>query len=646
MFEFSRFPSTISCDKTFSSCDESFESCEKTFESRSETFSQRLKTFSKGLKTYSKCPAAAFSALLFVILLVSSCTQLRKPTPEPYFSQTSPPAAQEFRWSNGQLPKSIDPATASAPPETDLVRAVYEGLTDLDPKTLEAVPGAAESWASSEDLKTWTFKIRKDAKWTNGNSVTAQDFVFAWRRLAGMGERAAHSGLLNNITGYYPSAAKRRAVERADDFLLESLDRQTAPSAPADNSNQPTATPSPAPNSAAVNETLSPDIVEVPPPSGLGVTATAADTLKISLKFPDKDFPKLVANPIFRPVYDDGRVGGSKLDQTVVTNGAFKIAASSDSEIELVRSGNYWGNKEVKLETIRFIRFETPEKALDAYRAGEIDAVSNADFSPAALKLLEPYDDFRRATHSALNLYEFNRKKPPFDDRRVREALAIGIERERLTDGQLEGSTRPAFRFTPFVSEASASLLQDPAHARELLADAGYAEGVGIPVIRLLVNRNDAQQRIARAVAKMWKENLNLETEIIVKAGEEFEAARDAGEYDLIRRGVVLPTSDEMANILTIFGLPEERNAAAKPMQPSPTPVPEASLGAEKPKSEVIVTENEALLDFWAIPLYFPTSYSLVKPYVLGFDVNSLDAPSLRVVSMNRNWQPQNAATE
>jgi oligopeptide transport system substrate-binding protein len=585
--------------------------------------------------------------VLVASFLLSSCTQLRRPTPEPYFARTAPPHEQEFRWSNGQLPKSLDPAAASAPPETDLVRAVYEGLTDLDPKTLEAVPGAAVSWASDPEYRTWTFKLRKDAKWTNGTAVTAQDFVFAWRRLASMGDRAAHSGLLNNIKGYYPKATPAHSGETVRDFLLESLDRQTASTPPEGNANlvEPTSSPSAAPV-GEVHEDVSPDVVEVPAPSGLGVTAVAADTLKISLKFSDKDLPKLVANPIFRPVYDDGRAKASNLDQTVITNGAFKVAAANKDEIRLVRSDSYWGRDSVKLNIIRFIRFETSENALDAYRAGQVDAVSNADFSPAALKLLEPYEDFRRATHSALNLYQINIRKPPFDDRRVREALAIGIERERLTEGQLEGSTRPAFRFTPFVGEASAALAQDEDRAKDLLADAGFPDGSGFPVIRLVVNRNDAQQRIARAVAKMWKENLNLETEIIVKNAGEFDAARISDDYDVIRRGVVLPTSDEMANVLTIFGIPEERKDDRE-AQPAPASSPLTAADGEPQATPVsAVTENAALLDYWAIPLYFPTSYSLVKPYVVGFDVNSLDAPSLRSVSVDRNWQPRTDVAE
>src|SRR5688500_9924264 len=119
----------------------------------------------------------------------SSCTELKRPEPNPYLSETQPPPKQEFRWANGGMPKSLDPARAFAAPETDVVRAIYEGLTEVDSKTLEAIPGVAEKWSVSADGKTWTFTLREDAKWSNGKAVTANDFVRSWNRLLDLGDR-------------------------------------------------------------------------------------------------------------------------------------------------------------------------------------------------------------------------------------------------------------------------------------------------------------------------------------------------------------------------------------------------------------------------------------------------------------------------
>ena len=329
---------------------------------------------------------------------------------------------------------------------------------------------------------------------------------------------------------------------------------------------------------------------------------------------------------------------------------------------------------------MRFVPHESAEKALEAYRAGELDAVTNADFEPLALKLLTPFDDFERTTHSAINFYEFNLQKPPFNDPYVREALAISIEREQLTQDEMEGATEPAFSFLPFDEENENKLTQDKEKGKKLLAEAGFPDGRNFPTVRLVVNRNNIQQKIANSVAKMWKENLNITTEVIVKESEEVAEAKKTNDFDMIRRNAVLPTTDETANMLAIFPpkkevrikdlekkqSPDEKNNSEKKIKPETSPSGQNSLfeiptfntlvreDNEKTvmvehldeNSQAILTEDQAISELPAIPLYFPTSYSLVKPYILGFEMNSLDAPSLKTVRIDVNWQPKKANGE
>lgn len=596
--------------------------------------------------------AFSFASLLFFSL---SCTQLEKPEPEPFFAQTAPPKAQEFRWSNGRLPKSFDPALASAPPETDVVRAIYEGLTETDPATLKETAGVAESWSSSDDFKVWTFKLRKNAKWSNGKAVTANDFVRGWKRLIKLGDKAAHRHLLSNIAGV-PRTSGEIPVssETAEQFLRSNSNAssdQLVPGPPVQR-----VTPDPA-NTTSVPLPFEPGPSRTPngtiEPIPLGVVAEDALTLKITLVFPDKEFPRLVANPIFRPIFSNGEeFMGKELNPTFVTNGPFRLAKVESERLILERSENYWNRENVKLEKVHIVATETSEKALSAYRAGELDAITNAEFSPLVLKLLTPYEDFRKTTHSALNFYEVNSAKAPFADRRVREALSNAIERDRLTEGEMEGQTRPALSFLPYATVTKRKLTQDKEKAKTLLDEAGFPEASGFPVIKLLVNRNDIQQRIARSVARMWKQNLNVETEIVVRDTAELERMRKAGEFDLVRRGVVFPTSDETANFMAMFEIKPDAVpvTASQPDQKPPTgpsaaePLPKIPAGETKPgvpTETAILTEDEAIYELHAIPLYFPTSYSLVKPYVSGFDMNSLDAIALSKVSINSEWQPK-----
>ncbi|MGI9054547.1 MAG: peptide ABC transporter substrate-binding protein [Pyrinomonadaceae bacterium] len=617
--------------------------------------------------------------LIVFSFFLLSCSELEKPKTEPFFADAPPPAKKEFRWSNGKMPKSFDPALASAPPETDIVRAVFDGLTDTDSKNLQAVPAVAEKWESSGDFRTWTFYLRKEAKWSNGETVKAEDFVRSWKRLAEMGDKVPHYRFLTNIVGIRKPETENKNPA-SENREIDSVSRKAASQNLPFTKTQPNGNSSanPAANSRIIEEKKTESKKDEPK---FGVEAVDGFALKVSLIKPDKQFPALVANPIFRPIYGDGKnLEGENLNADIVTNGAFRIFSIGQDGITLDRSEHYWNRDAVELERVRFVPQESAEKALEAYRAGELDAVTNADFEPLALKLLTPFDDFERTTHSAINFYEFNLQKPPFNDPYVREALAISIEREQLTQDEMEGATEPAFSFLPFDEETEPKLTQDKEKGKKLLAAAGFPDGQNFPPIQLVVNRNNIQQKIANSVAKMWKENLNVKTDIIVKESDEIAELKKTNNFDMIRRNAVLPTTDETANMLAIFPpkkevkekdlekkpTADEKNNSEKKLKPETSPSGQNSL-LEIPtfntlvredtdktvlvehldeNSLAILTEYQAISELPAIPLYFPTSYSLVKPYILGFEMNSLDAPSLKTVRIDVNWQPKKANGE
>ncbi len=245
----------------------------------------------------------------------------------------------------------------------------------------------------------------------------------------------------------------------------------------------------------------------------------------------------------------------------VVSNGAFSLARTESERVLLERAKHYWDRDQVTLDQVEFVGAKDAESALAAYQAGEVDAVTNAAFEPLAIKLLTPYEDFRRTTYGALTYYSFNTSQPPFDDIRVREALAIAIDRDRISADEMGGATEPAKRFlppgttdpeAPVVSKADV-LEKEEERARQLLAEAGYPDGRDFPRVRLLINRNEQQRLVALAIAGMWKSVLNIDSEIIIRNWDEYEAAIRAGEFDVVRRGIVMQTTDELTNIRMVF---------------------------------------------------------------------------------------------
>lgn len=610
----------------------------------------------------------ALALVLILSLAGSSCFEGEKG--EPYYGRVVAPRVQEFRWSNGGLPRVFDPALAAAPPDTDVVRALFEGLTDYDPHRLVPVSAIATSWESSPDGRTWKFLLRRDARWSNGDTVTAKDFVRSWQRTLRLGDRAPHARLLANIEG-----AQNAVALVADPLTSIKTDpaippgRQPLQPTVKTEAGLPTSTPSSAPV--------------------FGATALADFVLLVRLQRPDRNFPALAAHPVFRPVHELRIEAESKIETTdqehealveknatpeeIVSNGAFRLSRRAEDSVVLERAQNYWDVKEVALERVKFIATRDAEAALNAYRKGEVDAVTNAAFEPLALKLLAPYKDFRRATYGALTYYSFNLTRAPFNDHRVREALTIAVDRERLSRDTMNGATEPAQTFLPAAlvekksindestdgstvetsgDSASPPLVYDVGRARRLLAEAGFAGGRGFPRIRLLVNRNEQQRLTALAVAAMWRSALGLETEVIVRNWDEYEAALWTGDYDIARRSMVMQTMDEESNLASMF---ESKAPSVAPLAVvSATPAGElvASAAGQEPTSDAnahpentaltpkIATHEQALRELPALPVYFASSYALVKPYVTGFDANLLDAPSLKRVRLNTRWQP------
>jgi oligopeptide transport system substrate-binding protein len=520
------------------------------------------------------------SVILALCLTHSGCFTGSEPST--YYGKVVPPKAQEFRWSNGGLPQTFDPAFAAAPPDTDAVRALFEGLTDYDPRTLAPVPAVATRWESSHEGRVWTFYLRDNARWSNGEKVTAADFVRSWERTLKIGPLAPHTELLSNIEGATPTT---------------------------------------------------------PVPHQFGARAINEHTLQVTLHEPDDGFPALVAHPVFRPVKVADADRTNRLEShELISNGAFHLSAAETDKVELERAKTYWDDASVALDRVTFVNTSDPEDALSAYEAGDIDAITNAAFEPLALKLLAPYKDFRRSTYGALTYYRFNTAREPFDDVRVREALALTIDRERISRDDLGGATEPAGKFLPEamsgekpVVDKTELLEYDVNKSRELLAEAGYPDGEGFPVIRLLINRNEQQRIVAQSIAAMWRSALNIETEIVIRNWDEYEVAMSAGDYDVVRRGIVMQTSDELINLRMLF----ERDAR---VLPSPSPSPEGVAPAASPEKIVVESEAQALKNLTAMPIYFASSYSLVKPYVSGFDSNVLDVPSLKKTRMDTNW--------
>src|SRR5215217_1393865 len=267
-------------------------------------------------------------------LVLGGC--LRQQEGEQFYGKVSVPPAQEFRWSDGGLPKVFDPARAAAPPDTDVVRALYEGLTDYEPGGLSPAPAVASRWEPAEGGRRWTFHLREGARWTNGDPVTAQDFVRSWQRTLRLGERAPHAALLSNIEGAETLTTRtigdEQTVAPVEDEATAVRRSREGGAAPKGSGAKPP-----------------------PGPGAFGVVALDTRTLRVTLRRPDMNFPALVAHPVFRPVHElspgavlpdmpdeRGQGGVAEAEPGIVTNGAFSLSRLAGDSVELARAESYW----------------------------------------------------------------------------------------------------------------------------------------------------------------------------------------------------------------------------------------------------------------------------------------------------------------
>ncbi|HLG42317.1 MAG TPA: ABC transporter substrate-binding protein [Planctomycetota bacterium] len=296
--------------------------------------------------------------------------------------------------------QTLDPGIARGVPEHRVQIALYEGLLNYDPKTTEPIAGVAERWEISSDGKTYTFHLRDNAQWSDGRPVTARDFDFAWKRAL--------------------------APETASDYAHQLYYLKGA---------------------EAYNTGKNKD------PNSVQVRATDDRTLVVELEHPTAFFINLMPFFTYYPVRKD------KIDEhenqwtmpgKLVTNGPFMLKEwVTNQHLLMVRNPRYWNAAAVKQESVKFLPNENVSTAFDIYEAGECDVITAVplDF----IDKLKARPDYYSDTYLGTYFYSFNVTKPPFDNAKVRKALALALDREIICEKIIRGGQRPAYHFVPPV---------------------------------------------------------------------------------------------------------------------------------------------------------------------------------------------------
>ena len=486
---------------------------------------------------------------------------------------------------NGE-PQTLDPTMNVYARGSLVLLNMFSGLYKIDPDN-SVVPALAEGYTLDDTGTVYTFKLREGLKWSDGSPLTAEDFVYSWKKILNpdtASQAAYYLYYIKNAQGY------NMGEKTVDDVAIKALDDRT---------------------------------------------------LEVTLENPTAYFTALTATTAYSPVKKDvvEKEGWTLQAETLVSSGPFMAKEIRPKEkLVLVKNPNYVDADKVKLDEIEMVYIESPEAELAAYENGDIDISDN--ISNEAMKKYVDSDEFYSMDKIGTNYYTVNCRIKPFDDPRVRKALGYSIDREAIINNIVQGTYKPAYGFIPygipyapeegkeFRDVVGNLFTEDVAEAKKLLADAGFPDGNGFPTVKLITFNSQAEKDVAQAMQGMWQQNLGINVEIETYESKVYWDELNAGNYNV---GFNSWTGD-YPDPMTLF---ESELANQNPPPASGWFTEDGAIKfnelVEATKSEKdnvkryenFVEAEKVLMDGMSqIPLYFYNDEYLVKPYITGVGKN------------------------
>ena len=537
--------------------------------------------------------------LLGVLVLVAGCSgsdraALQTSTSGPrYFGSVKPPAEEVFTYNNGAEPERIDPGVISGQPDGRVVRAIFEGLTLPNPKTLEPEPGQAYRWEVSPDGRTYTFHLRPGLIWSDGSKLTAEDFRWSWVRVL------------------RPETASRYAS-----FLF------------------------PVENGEAFNKGAIKDETR------LGLSARDDSTFVVRLAQPTPYFLFMTQYytlmPVPRPLIE--KYGQRWTNpKHIVSNGPFLLERWRQGDrFVFVKNPRYWDARSVRLDKVVALSVDDLNTCANLYKAGVVDWNPSGYVPAQYIPYLREFKDFRTGLYQGIYFYSFNVTRKPYDNVWVRRALAFAVDREAIARDLLRKSKEPWGNFAPSGYPGyrhPAGQKHDPEKARECLARAGYPGGKGFPKVSILFNNGEDHRRIAEAVQSMWKRTLGIDVELSNQEWGSYLQATVSLQYDVARRSWIGDYLDPH----TFLGMMQGNDGNNRTGWKSPAYdalMADAARELDPVKRLEIMGRAEAMVLDQApvIPIYQYSTSELVKPYVRGLYSTALDTHPLKYVWIDRGW--------
>ena len=566
-----------------------------------------------------------------LLLTLSACTT--GSTHDRYFGKVAPPAGQTLRYITGSEPESLDPQIGNGQPEARIYAALYEGLTDYDPKTAEAVPGLAERWEIGEGNTSYVFHLRSSARWSDGRPITAHDFVYTVRRglTPALASRSAYMAYEIQYAQAYNEGSAFARDPRSGEFVTLPADPSQRVVVPSDPQARAQLTPE-------VEAQLAGKTLVPVRPEDVGVEALDDHTVRIRTARPVPYLPGLLAHQFFRLVPRHAiEQFGDRWTQPgrLVSSGPFTLADWKPYDrIVVVRNPMYWGTASVRLESITFYAIEELTTMLNLYKAGEVDALSNHSVPIAWFDSISGLADYMNRPEIFTEYYQFNVDRAPMNDRRVRRAFNLAVDKRALARFK-----RTAQPLTGFVPEGIFPDYPYPkgddfdvARARALLVDAGYRDAQGaydpsrfpIADVELTYNTSESNRQVTEFMQAQWRQNLGLTVPLRNMEFRTFLNVRTKREYRGIARAGWIGDYMDPFTFLDLFSTRSGNNGTGWFEPEYVRMLRRANAEPDPAKRYQLLANAEAyLLDAQpVIPLYTASTSWLKKPYVMGMYAN------------------------
>ncbi|UPK42289.1 MULTISPECIES: peptide ABC transporter substrate-binding protein [Paenibacillus] len=493
-------------------------------------------------------------------------------------------------------PPTLDPAQAKDSQTNTVLKFLYEGLVRIDADGKEA-PGVAKDWTISEDGLKYVFNLNPDAKWSNGDAITAEDFVRSWERALKPETASPYAYQLYYIKGaegYNLSKDETYKGTKITDF------------------------------------------------SQVGVKATDEHTLEVTLENPTPYFLGLTAFYTYYPVHKSADTNDKFFTdyKNMIVNGPFTMDQyAKGQKIVVKKNEGYHAASDIKLSEINMSLTSSSASELQAYKSGQLDytGAPNGEIPSDQIPSVkaELPDEFKATGIASTYYYQFNVNEAPFNNVKIRKAFAMSIERQLIVDKVTQGGQIPAFGFVPpgirgengeFRDEHKDDYFtENVEEAKKLLAEGMKEEGyTTLPAVTLIYNTSDGHAKIALAVADMWKKNLGVDVKTENQEWGVFLENRQNQNFQVARAGWSADYNDPY-NFLEMWTTGNTNNDAKFSNEQFDKDVKETVKSADPATRMAAFADAEKILiqdEMAVMPIYYYTNVSLTKPYLKGVQLD------------------------